>query len=202
MYKATAGIVLPTTIIGSLPRPAWYTANLGNKSFLEAMVNSRFREQYTDALSVYLRDQETAGLDICTDGDCRFDEEVGGQSWTSYPPKHMSGFDSDAVALPGSGVEQLRFELVDGELVRCGIDPEQHVPLLYQPVAFLDRHFDDTAAHLRHDRNRVLVHPHVGRRGRVDVEQQDERRVEDDHAHDERVVAIDGTLHEVAADAR
>ena len=103
MYKATANIVLPTTIIGSLPRPAWYTANLGNKSFLEAMVNSRFREQYTDALSCYLRDQELAGLDIFTDGDCRFDEEVGGQSWTSYPPKHMSGFDSDAVALPGSG---------------------------------------------------------------------------------------------------
>jgi 5-methyltetrahydropteroyltriglutamate--homocysteine methyltransferase len=103
MYKATANLVLPTTIIGSLPRPAWYTANLGNKSFLEAMVNSRFREQYTDALSVYLRDQETAGLDICTDGDCRFDEEVGGQSWTSYPPKHMSGFDNDSVALPGSG---------------------------------------------------------------------------------------------------
>jgi len=103
MYKATAGIVLPTTIIGSLPRPAWYTANLGNKSFLEAMVNSRFREQYTDALSVYLRDQETAGLDICTDGDCRFDEEVGGQSWTSYPPKHMSGFDNEAIPLPGSG---------------------------------------------------------------------------------------------------
>ena len=90
MFKATANLVLPTTIIGSLPRPSWYTMNLGNKSFLEAMVNSRYREQYTDALSVYLRDQETAGLDICTDGDCRFDEEVGGQSWTSYPPKHMA----------------------------------------------------------------------------------------------------------------
>ena len=75
MFKATASIVLPTTIIGSLPRPSWYTMNLGNKSFLEAMVNSRFREQYTDALSVYLRDQELAGLDILTDGDCRFDEE-------------------------------------------------------------------------------------------------------------------------------
>ena len=103
MYKATASIVLPTTIIGSLPRPSWYTMNLGNQSFLEAMMNSRFREQYTDALSAYLRDQETAGLDICTDGDCRFDEEVGGQSWTSYPPKHMSGFDNYAIPLPGSG---------------------------------------------------------------------------------------------------
>jgi 5-methyltetrahydropteroyltriglutamate--homocysteine methyltransferase len=103
MYKATANIVLPTTIIGSLPRPAWYTENLGERSFLEAMMNSRYREQYTDAVSVYLRDQEIAGLDICTDGDCRFDQEVGGQSWTSYPPKHMSGFDRDFIPLPGSG---------------------------------------------------------------------------------------------------
>ncbi len=34
---------------------------------------------------MYLRDQEVAGLDIVTDGDCRFDQDVGGQSWTSYP---------------------------------------------------------------------------------------------------------------------
>ena len=47
-----------------------------------------------DALSVYLREQETAGLDIVTDGDCRFDQDVGGQSWTSYPPHHMDGFEA------------------------------------------------------------------------------------------------------------
>ena len=45
-------------------------------------------------LSVYLREQEVAGLDIVTDGDCRFDQDVGGQSWTSYPPHHMEGFDA------------------------------------------------------------------------------------------------------------
>ena len=89
MLKATAGIMLPTTITGSLPRPSWYTENLGTRSFLDAMVTSRFREQYVDALSVYLREQEVAGLDIVTDGDCRFDQDIGGQSWTSYPPHHM-----------------------------------------------------------------------------------------------------------------
>ena len=56
MYKATDGILLPTTIIGSLPRPAWYTENLGKRSFREAMVLTGFREQYIDAVSVYLRD--------------------------------------------------------------------------------------------------------------------------------------------------
>ena len=93
MYRATKDIILPTTITGSLPRPSWYTENLGTRHFLEAMVTRRFREQYEDALTCYLRDQELAGLDIVTDGDCRFDDDVGGQSWTSYPPNHMSGFD-------------------------------------------------------------------------------------------------------------
>lgn len=95
MFRATADITLPTTVIGSLPRPTWYTENLGSRSFLRAMVNSRFREQYTDAVSVHLRDQEAAGLDICTDGDSHFDEDVGGQSWTSFPPYHMAGFDRE-----------------------------------------------------------------------------------------------------------
>ena len=71
MYKATDGIVLPTSIIGSLPRPHWYTENLGARDFRTAMVDARFREQYTDAVSAYIRDQETAGLDIFTDGDAR-----------------------------------------------------------------------------------------------------------------------------------
>src|ERR1051326_4515911 len=94
MLKATAGKVMPTTITGSLPRPSWYTENLGSRSFLDAMVISRFREQYVDALSCYLREQEVAGLDIVTDGDCRFNQDVGGQSWTSYPPNHMDGFET------------------------------------------------------------------------------------------------------------
>ena len=93
MHTATADLILPTAVIGSLPRPSWYTENLGGRSFLEAMTNSIYREQYVDALSVYLRDQECAGLDILTDGDCHFDNEVCGQSWTSYPIYHMSGFD-------------------------------------------------------------------------------------------------------------
>lgn len=93
MFKASANLVLPTSIIGSLPRPSWYDAVLGSRSFLEAMVNSRYREQYEDAVSVNLRAQEAAGLDICTDGDAHFDEQVAGMSWQSYPPAHMAGFD-------------------------------------------------------------------------------------------------------------
>jgi 5-methyltetrahydropteroyltriglutamate--homocysteine methyltransferase len=93
MYTATAGIVLPTTIIGSLPRPGWYTQNLGQREFREAMVDRSYREQYLDAVSTYLRDQEVAGIDIVTDGDCRFDADVAGHNWFSYAPLRMSGFD-------------------------------------------------------------------------------------------------------------
>ncbi len=93
MYRSTADIMLPTSLIGSLPRPHWFTEKLGGRTFLQAMVDSRFREQYTDAVAAYLRDQEVAGLDICTDGDAHYDDEVGGMSWTSYPPFHMEGFD-------------------------------------------------------------------------------------------------------------
>ncbi len=100
MLRATKDLMLPTTITGSLPRPSWYTENLGQRSFLEAMVNNQFREQYTDTVSVYLHEQEMAGLDIVTDGDAHFDSDVGGQSWTNYPPRHMGGFDKNPQPTP------------------------------------------------------------------------------------------------------
>ena len=93
MYRATADVVMPTSLIGSLPRPSWFTENFGMRTFMQAMADTRYREQDTDAVAVYLLDQEAAGLDFCTDGDAHYDTEVGSLSWTSYPPFHMDGFD-------------------------------------------------------------------------------------------------------------
>src|SRR6202142_3852726 len=73
MLRGTKDLMLPTTITGSLPRPSWYTQNLGSRSFLDAMVNNQFREQYVDTVGLYLHEQEMAGLDIVTDGDAHFD---------------------------------------------------------------------------------------------------------------------------------
>ena len=109
MLKASAGTMLPTAIIGSLPRPSWYTDNLGTRSFLDAMVDIGFRDQYVDAVSVYLKQQELAGLDILTDGDARFDHDVGGQSWTRYPTRHMDGFERDRPLLAKAGAGGLAF---------------------------------------------------------------------------------------------
>ncbi len=100
MLRATKDLMLPTTITGSLPRPSWYTQNLGTRSFVDAMVNNQFREQYVDTVSIYLHEQDVAGLDIVTDGDAHFDSDVGGQSWTNYPPRHMGGFNHDPQPTP------------------------------------------------------------------------------------------------------
>jgi 5-methyltetrahydropteroyltriglutamate--homocysteine methyltransferase len=91
MTKTTDAIKLPTTITGSLPRPSWYVENLGLRPFRDAIADARFREQYTDAVGAFLRDQERAGLDIVTDGDARFDNDVGGMSWFQYPARRLKG---------------------------------------------------------------------------------------------------------------
>src|ERR1044072_7791130 len=98
MFKASADVMLPTSIIGSPPRASLDTAGLGKKSFLEGMGNTRVREQYEDTVSCFVRAQEVAGLDIVTDGDAHYDEEVGGMSWQSYPLTHMAGFAAKAEA--------------------------------------------------------------------------------------------------------
>jgi 5-methyltetrahydropteroyltriglutamate--homocysteine methyltransferase len=109
VLNATKDLVLPTSIIGSLPRPSWYTENLGSRTFLDAMVDIGFRDQYLDAVMIYLHQQELAGLDIVTDGDARFDHDVGGQSWTRYPTTHMAGFDRDNPVLAEVGAGGIRF---------------------------------------------------------------------------------------------
>ncbi|PYS20262.1 MAG: hypothetical protein DMG11_29940 [Acidobacteria bacterium] len=140
MLKATQGKVLPTTITGSLPRPSWYTENLGTKSFLDAMVISRFREQYVDALSVYLREQEVAGLDICTDGDCRFDQDIGGQSWTSYPPHHMDGFETTHPKLAKAGAGGIGFPR--GHILHDYLEARV-MPKLVGPVGRGEMHYTE-----------------------------------------------------------
>jgi 5-methyltetrahydropteroyltriglutamate--homocysteine methyltransferase len=93
MISATKNLLLPTTITGSLPRPTWYTENLGPRPFRDALADARYREQYSDAVSTYIRDQERAGLDIVTDGDARFDGDVGGMSWFQYAARRFKGLE-------------------------------------------------------------------------------------------------------------
>ena len=122
MYTATEGLPLATTVTGSLPRPAWFSKNLEGKPFRLAMTDLNFREQYLDNVSCVIRDQERAGLDIVTDGDARFDTDVGGRSWVSYVVERLGGFSgyetSRAHAVWGGSVPgEIMYEVLEARML-------------------------------------------------------------------------------------
>ncbi|HEY7065686.1 MAG TPA: cobalamin-independent methionine synthase II family protein [Chloroflexota bacterium] len=121
MFVATRDVLLPTTIIGSLPRPQWYTATLGERPFRAAMAYAAYREQYVDAVAALLRDQERAGLDLVTDGDSRFDAEVGGGSWAGYPARHLSG--TEGVTWDRGGRAAAEVGTIMGEIGQASSQP-------------------------------------------------------------------------------
>ncbi len=108
MLKATRDRILPTTLTGSYPRPSWFTEVLGGRAFKDALGNSRFREQYLDAVVCLIREQERAGLDIVTDGDARFDLTVGGKSWFYYPIERLHGITGHVDSTAGGRWQTLR----------------------------------------------------------------------------------------------
>jgi 5-methyltetrahydropteroyltriglutamate--homocysteine methyltransferase len=92
----TKDIILPTTITRLAAAAELVHRKSRHPHFLVAMCRGRFREQYEDALTCFIRDQEAGRprhrhrrrLPLSTD-------DVGGQCWTAHPPNHMSGFDQD-----------------------------------------------------------------------------------------------------------
>src|SRR5436309_644032 len=100
VLRATRDLVLPTTITGSYPRPQWFVEELRGRGFKDALGDSRFREQYLDAVACLVREQEMAGLDIVTDGDSRFDLTVGGKSRFFYVIERLRSTTSPAPTAP------------------------------------------------------------------------------------------------------
>ena len=97
MLTATKDLLLPTTVTGSWPRPTWYTRSLHGGAFSEGMADTHFREQFADAVSTVLTDQEQAGLDILTNGDYHLDDDLAGRSWFLYPTERLSGMSEHAI---------------------------------------------------------------------------------------------------------
>jgi 5-methyltetrahydropteroyltriglutamate--homocysteine methyltransferase len=136
MYKTTGAMTLPTTITGSLPRPTWYTENLGTRPFRDAIADARFREQYTDAVGTFLRDQERSGLDIVTDGDARFDSDVGGMSWFQYPARRFAGlaggdYHRARRGYGGTRKGDIIFEVMESRVMPRCVGPIGRGPLQY-----------------------------------------------------------------------
>src|SRR6202171_657926 len=96
-------MILPTTVTASYPRPLWFDRSLEGRSFKSALGDSLFREQYLDAVASIIGEQESAGLDIVTDGDSRFDLTVGGKSWFFYVIERLGGITGHVDRSTGGG---------------------------------------------------------------------------------------------------
>ncbi len=92
MYRATKDIILPTTITGSLPRPELVHGKSRQPAFPRGDGHARFREQYEDALTCYLRDRSSpASTFSATATAASTTIDVGGQSWTAIRPTTCPG---------------------------------------------------------------------------------------------------------------
>jgi 5-methyltetrahydropteroyltriglutamate--homocysteine methyltransferase len=69
--------ILPTTMVGSYPRPHWFKHQLLGRDVRVAFKEVQHEEAYDDAVGTVIRDQEEAGLDIVTDGNMWYDDYVG-----------------------------------------------------------------------------------------------------------------------------
>src|SRR5205807_2910059 len=94
-FTATKDTVLPSTVIGSWPRPSWFTESMWGRPLDTAMMDQKYREQFQDALAVVVSEQQRAGLDILTNGDYFLDADFAGRSWHHYPLQRWLGLEHD-----------------------------------------------------------------------------------------------------------
>src|SRR4026208_2217663 len=87
--------ILPTTMVGSYPRPHWFKHQLLGRDIRVAFKEVQHEEAYNDAVATVIRDQETAGLDIVTDGNMWYDDYVGViGSFCWYLYERIDGFEA------------------------------------------------------------------------------------------------------------
>lgn len=93
--------LLPTTMVGSYPRPLWFTQQLAGRDVLEAFKVASHAEAFHDATRVVIKDQEEAGLDILSDGQMWFDDyNMGIGSFLWYWLERTKGFSSEKLPHP------------------------------------------------------------------------------------------------------
>jgi 5-methyltetrahydropteroyltriglutamate--homocysteine methyltransferase len=86
--------ILPTTMVGSYPRPHWFKHQLLGRDVRVAFKEVQHEEAYDDAVATVIRDQEEAGLDIVTDGNMWYDDYVGViGSFCWYMYERIPGFE-------------------------------------------------------------------------------------------------------------
>lgn len=77
MLIAGDDVLLPTTMVGSWPRPLWMRGGVLRESVHEVDYLDMYqRTLYEDAVRLCVKDQDLAGLDIVTDGNQYFQGET------------------------------------------------------------------------------------------------------------------------------
>jgi 5-methyltetrahydropteroyltriglutamate--homocysteine methyltransferase len=96
--------LLPTTMVGSYPRPSWFGHQLEGRDVFDAFKVAAHKEAFDDAVRVVIADQEKAGLDILTDGQMWFDDyDMGIGSFLWYWLERTQGFGKAKVPHPARG---------------------------------------------------------------------------------------------------
>jgi methionine synthase II (cobalamin-independent) len=94
MPRKIVDTILPTTMVGSYPRPDWYDYQLLGRDVRVAFKHVGHAEAYNDATQAVIHDQEEAGLDIVTDGQMSYDDYVGAiGSFCWYMYERIEGFE-------------------------------------------------------------------------------------------------------------
>ena len=146
MPKKIVDTILPTTMVGSYPRPTWYKQQLLGRDIQVAFKESSYEETYHDAVAAVVREQEEAGLDIVTDGNMWYDDYVGViGSFCWYMYERIGGFEAAREPHP-SGVGKPKSQgkaILDdwGGVVNSG-------PVTRGPIRLADL-YQITASHAR-----------------------------------------------------
>ena len=111
MPKKIVDTILPTTMVGSYPRPAWFDWQLAGRDVLDAFKIAPHKEAFEDAVRTTLRDQELAGLDVLTDGQMWFDDyAMGIGSFLWYWLERVHGFGKEKLPHPAAAKAKGRDE--------------------------------------------------------------------------------------------
>ena len=114
MPKKIVDTILPTTMVGSYPRPQWFTQQLLGRDVRVAFKEVKHEEAYHDATHAVIADQEEAGLDIVTDGQMSYDDYVGViGSFCWYMYERIPGFDPAREPHPLEASAESRDKIVE-----------------------------------------------------------------------------------------
>lgn len=94
MARKIVDTILPTTTVGSYPRPHWFNYQLLGRDVRVAFKHAPHAEAYEDATAAIIAEQEASGIDIVTDGQMSFDDYVGSiGSFCWYMYERIPGFE-------------------------------------------------------------------------------------------------------------